>query len=48
MKRLFVTLWFLAIGRNCEDGTITSAISPQAVGVVMLETCKAISEELKH
>jgi hypothetical protein len=48
MNRLFVTLRFLANWQNYEDGNITAAISPQAVGVVMLETCEAISEELKQ
>jgi hypothetical protein len=48
VKRLCGTLLFLATGRNYEDGNFNSAISPQAVGVVILETCKTISEELNE
>jgi hypothetical protein len=48
VKRLCVALQFFAICRKYEDGNFNYAISPQAVGIVILETYKTISEELKE
>ena len=46
-ERLSVTLQFLATGRSYEDLKFSAAISPQAVGVIIAETCAAIYEVLK-
>jgi hypothetical protein len=46
-ERLCITLRFLATGRNCEVVKLSTATSPQALGVIISETCSAIYEELK-
>jgi len=46
-ERLSVTLRFLATGRSYEDLKCSTAISPQALGVTIPETCAAIYEVLK-
>ena len=46
-ERLSVTLRFLATGRSYEDLKFSAAISPQALGVIIPETCTAIYEVLK-
>ena len=46
-ERLSVTLRFLATGRSYEDLKFSAAISPQALGVIIPETCAAIYEVLK-
>jgi hypothetical protein len=43
-ERLSVTLRFLASGRNYEGLKFSAAISPQALGVIIPETCRAIYE----
>jgi hypothetical protein len=45
---LCVALRFLATVRNYEDLKFSAAISPQALGVIIPETCRAIFEELKE
>lgn len=47
-ERLVVTLQFLASGRNYENLKFSSAISPQLIGKIVLETCDAIFEVLKE
>jgi len=46
-ERLSVTLGFLATGRSYEDLKFSAAISPQALGLIIPETCAAIYEVLK-
>ena len=46
-ERLSVTLRFLARGRSYEDLKFSAAISPQALGVIIPETCAAIYEVQK-
>ena len=46
-ERLSVTLRFLATGRSYEDLKFSAAISPQALGVIIPETCAAVYEVLK-
>lgn len=41
-ERLSATLRFLATGRNYEDLKFCTAISPQALGRIIPETCSAI------
>ncbi|XP_067647650.1 putative nuclease HARBI1 [Eurosta solidaginis] len=45
--RLTLTLRFLASGNSFEDLKFLTAISPQAIGKIVSETCDAIIEELK-
>ncbi|KAL4084157.1 hypothetical protein QTP88_027990 [Uroleucon formosanum] len=47
-ERLIVTLRYLATGNSYEDLKFTSAISPQLIGKIVPETCKAIYEALKN
>jgi Flp pilus assembly CpaF family ATPase len=47
-ERINVTLRFLAIGRSYADLRFPAAISPQALSLIIPETCKAIYEELKE
>jgi len=42
-----MTLRFLATGRSYEGLKFSAAISPQALGVIIPETCAAIYEVLK-
>ncbi|XP_063771016.1 uncharacterized protein LOC134908815 [Pseudophryne corroboree] len=46
-QRLVATLRFLATGRSFEDLKFSTAISPQALGVLIPETCNAIVQVLK-
>ena len=46
-ERCGVTLRFLATGRSCKDLKFSAAISPQAFGVIIPETCAAMYEVLK-
>lgn len=46
-ERLSVTLRFLVTGRSYEDLKFTAAISAQALGVIIPETCDAIYKVLK-
>ena len=46
-KRLSVTLRLLATGRGYEDLKFSAAISPEAFGVIIPETCAAIYKVLK-
>jgi len=46
-ERLSVNLRFLATGTSYEDLKFSVAISPQALGVIIPETCTAIYEVLK-
>lgn len=41
-ERLIATLRFLATGRSFEDLKFSTLISPQALGVIIPETCKII------
>lgn len=45
--RLIATLRFLATGRSFEDLKFSMRISPQALGYIIIETCKAIRMVLK-
>nr|CAI5837492.1 unnamed protein product [Callosobruchus analis] len=45
-ERLTATLRFLATGRSYEDLKYTTIISPQALGVIIPETCDAIYKVL--
>lgn len=45
-ERLSVTLRYLATGRNYEDLKFSARISAQALGKIIPETCKAITEGL--
>ncbi|XP_063799950.1 putative nuclease HARBI1 isoform X1 [Pseudophryne corroboree] len=47
-ERLVVTLRFLATGRSLADLKRGSLISPQALGLIIPETCKAIMTVLKY
>jgi hypothetical protein len=47
-ERLSVTLRFLAAVRSYEDLKFSAAISPQALGVIIPESCAAIYEVLKE
>jgi hypothetical protein len=45
--QLIVTLWFLVTGRSLEDLKISPAISAQALGKIIPETCRAIYSVVK-
>lgn len=45
-ERLIATLRFLATGRSLEDLKFTTAISAQALGKIVPETCSAIYKSL--
>lgn len=47
-ERLMVTMRFLATGRSYECLKFSTAISPQAIGRIIPETCKVIYEVLKE
>lgn len=47
-ERLTATLRFLATGRSYEDLKFSVAISPQALGQIIPETCNAIYSVLKR
>ena len=42
-ERLSITLRFLATGNTFEDLKFVSAISPQAIGGIVIDTCNAIN-----
>jgi hypothetical protein len=46
-ERLSATIRFLATGITYEDLKFSAAISPQALGVIIPETCAEIYEVLK-
>lgn len=46
--RLAITLRYLATGNSFEDLKFSAAISSQAIGKIVLETCDALNEELKN
>jgi hypothetical protein len=46
-QRLSATLRFLATGQAFEDLKFTTAIAPQTLSGIVLETCKAIIWALK-
>jgi hypothetical protein len=46
-ERLSVTLRFLGTGRRYKDLKVSAAISPQALRVIIPETCAAVYEVLK-
>jgi hypothetical protein len=46
-QRLSVTLCYLAAGNTFEDLKFTSAISPQSVGIIVMETCTTLVHSLK-
>jgi hypothetical protein len=41
-ERLAITIRFLATGRSYEDLTFSAIISPQALGKILPERCRAI------
>lgn len=45
--RLIATLRYLATGRKMEDLKFSCAISPQALGKIIPETCRAIYSSIK-
>ncbi|KAK5650121.1 hypothetical protein RI129_001150 [Pyrocoelia pectoralis] len=46
-ERLTATLRYLATGRNYEDLKFSTLISPQSLGKIIPETCRAVVEVLK-
>jgi hypothetical protein len=46
-QRLSITLCYLATGNTFEDLKFTSAISPQSIGIIVMETCTALIHNLK-
>ncbi len=46
-ERLTATLRYLATGRNYEDLKFSTLISPQSLGKIIPDTCKAIFQVLK-
>lgn len=46
-ERLLATLRFLATGKSYEDLTFSSIISPQLLGQIIPETCRAIYNSLR-
>jgi hypothetical protein len=47
-ERLRATLRFLATGRSYEDLKFSTIMSPQALGNIIPETCRAICKVLKE
>jgi len=47
-ERLTATLRYLATGRNYEDLKFSTLISPQSLGKIIPETCKAIFQVLRN
>jgi hypothetical protein len=45
---LSITLRYLATGNTFEDLKITSAISLQSIGIIVMETCTALIHSLKN
>lgn len=46
-QRLSITLRYLATGNTFEDLKFISAVSPQSIGIIVMETCQAIINCLK-
>lgn len=46
-ERLSITLRYLATGNTFEDLKFLSAVSPQSISSIVLETCQAIIISLK-
>ena len=46
-QRLSITLRFLATGNTFEDLKYTSAISPQSISNIVMETCTSLISSLK-
>ena len=46
-ERFSITLRYLASGNSFQDLKFLTATSPQAIGMLVIETCKAIMECLK-
>jgi hypothetical protein len=44
---LSITLCYLASGNNFEDLKFTSTISPQSLGITVMETCTALIHSLR-
>jgi hypothetical protein len=44
---LSITLRYLATGNTFEDLKFTSAISPQSIDIIVMETCTALIHSLK-
>jgi hypothetical protein len=44
---LSITLHYLATGNTFEDLKFTSAVSPQPIGIIVMETCTALIHSLK-
>lgn len=47
-QRLSITLRYLATGNTLEDLKFHSAISPQSLSLIIMETCDAIIHVLKE
>lgn len=47
-ERLSATLRFLASGQSFEDLKFLTAISPQSLGTIIIETCSVINKVLKE
>lgn len=47
-ERLSATLRFLASGQSFEDLKFLTAISPQSLGAIIIETCSVINQVLKE
>jgi hypothetical protein len=46
-QRLSITLRYFATGNTFEDLKFTSALSPQSIGIIVMETCTALIHSLK-
>jgi len=46
-QHLSITLRYLATGNTFEDLKFTSVISPQSIGIIVMETCTALIHSLK-
>jgi hypothetical protein len=46
-QRLSIALRYVATGNTFEDLKFTSAISPQSIGIIVMETCRALIHNLK-
>jgi hypothetical protein len=44
---LSITLSYLATGNSFQDLKFTSAISPQSIGIIVMETCTVLIHSLK-
>lgn len=46
-QRLSITLRYLATGNSFEDMKFLTAVSPQSIGQIVIETCTALINNLK-